>query len=59
MEIVEQVKVNRWLRFYERVVALIELLLNSLVVSVGSDREHLSPQAIVLAVRETEDVVGS
>lgn len=43
----------------EGVVALVELVLDGLLVAVGSDGEHLSPQAVVLAVGEPEDVVGT
>lgn len=59
MKVVEQVEVHGRLGLHEGVVALIELLLHCLVVSVGGDGKHLSPEAVILAIRETEDVVIS
>lgn len=59
MKVIEQVEVHGRLGLHEGIVALIELLFNSLVISVGSDGKHLSPEAIILTVRETEYVVLS
>ena len=57
VEMLQEVEVDGSLRLNVRVVALIELLLDCFLISVGCDREHLPPQTIVLTVRETEHVV--
>jgi hypothetical protein len=59
VKVVQQVKVHGRLGLHKGIVALIELLFNSLVISIGSDGKHLSPEAIILTVRETEYVVLS
>ncbi len=59
MKVIEQVEVHGRLGLHKGIVALIELLFNSLVISIGSDGKHLSPKAIILTVRETEYVVLS
>jgi len=59
VKVVEEVKVDRLLGLHEGIVALIKLMVEGLVVSVGSDCQHLSPKTVILAVGETEDVVRS
>ena len=59
VEVAEEVEEDGLLGLDEGVVALIELLFYGFVVSVRGNREHLSPEAVVLAVREAEDVVGT
>ncbi len=58
MKVVKEVEVNRGLGLDKGVVALVELVVEGFVVSIWGDGKHLSPQAIILAVRETENVVG-
>lgn len=59
MKVSQYIKEDWLLGLYESIVALIKLLLNGLVISIRSNCEHLSPEAVVLAVREAEDVVGT
>lgn len=56
VKVVKQIKVYGGLWLHECVVALIKLLLNCFLISIGSDSEHLAPEAVILTVGETEDV---
>jgi len=59
VKVVKEIEVNRGLGLDKSVVALVKLVVNSFVVSVGGNGKHLSPKAIILAVRETKNVVGT
>ena len=59
VKVVEEVEVDGLLGLHKSVVALVKLMIDGLVVSVGGDRQHLSPQTVILAVGETEDVSGA
>ena len=51
------VQVHGPLGLHESIVTFIKLLFNSFLISIWSYSEHFSPNAVVLAVGETEDVV--
>ena len=58
MKGVQQVcQVHCSLGLHERIMALIKLIFNSFLISVRCDGKHFSPEAVVLAVGVTEDVV--
>lgn len=59
MKIAEEIEIDWGLGLHESVVALIELVLQALLVAVRGDSEHLSPQAVVLTVREPEYIRGA
>ena len=50
-------QVHSSLGLHERIVALIKLMFNSFLISIRCDSKHFSPEAVILAVGETEDVV--
>ena len=57
MQVLQKIiQVNRALGLEEGIVAFIELMLIGPLISVRSDGEHSSPETIVLAVGESENV---
>ena len=56
VEVVEEVEEHGGLGLHESVVALVELVLQTLLVTVRGYSQHLSPQTVVLAVRVPKDV---
>ena len=60
MEGLQQVcQVHCSLGLHEGIMALIELIFNSFLISIRCDSKHFSPEAVVLAIGKTEDIVGT